>query len=62
MLSDQEKAEVFLKKLDREIACQWKLEKGYRRFVFALLDDLDGADADSRRCHVSTILAPAWIS
>ena len=36
MLTDDERYETFLQELDREIAWQWKWEKRYRRFVFAL--------------------------
>ena len=36
MLNNDEREAAFLQELDRELVWQWKWEKRYRRFVFAL--------------------------
>jgi hypothetical protein len=36
MSTDDERSTAFLQELDRELKWQWKWEKRYRRFVFAL--------------------------
>ncbi|MGD0540347.1 MAG: hypothetical protein ABSB33_02405 [Tepidisphaeraceae bacterium] len=36
MLTDDERNKAFLQELEREIAWQWKWEKRFRRFLFAL--------------------------